>query len=218
MGTITTAMCTSFKKDLLQARHCFNASITFTGTVHTADGTITSVSALTGLSTGMALSGTGVAAGAVIGTIDSTTQITASKTGTGTGAQTITAVGDTFYIALIKPSPASSYGASNTSYADLSTDEVPNGSGYVTGGAALTNVTPTTSGTTALTNFSPNPSWTSASFSTIGCMVYNSTKRGEVANPSVGTHDFGGTQTAAAGTITVVMPTADASNAIYRIA
>jgi hypothetical protein len=34
----------------------------------------------------------------------------------------------------------------------------------------------------------------------------------------VSVHDFGGTQTVSNGTFTVVMPTADANNAILRIA
>ncbi len=218
MGTVTTAMCTSFKKDLLQARHCFNASISFTGTVNTTTGVVTGVSALTGLSVGMGLSGTGITANAVIASIDSTSQITMSLVGTANASETITAAGDAFKMALVKVGPTSSFDATNTSYANLSTDEVASGGGYTTGGTALTNVTPTTSGTTALTNFSPNPSWSSATFSTIGCMIYNNTKRGETATPSISLHDFGGTQTVAAGTLTIVMPTADASNAILRIA
>lgn len=123
--------------------------------------------------------------------------------------------GNTFKMALIKVSPAGTYGAASTNYSNITSnsDEV-SGTGYSAGGTALTNVTPTTSGTTAYWTFSPNPSWTSATFSTTACMIYNSTN----SNRSVSTHDFGGTQTVTAGTFTVVMPTADASNAILRIA
>lgn len=123
--------------------------------------------------------------------------------------------GNVFKMALIKTSPAGTYGAASTNYSNITSnsDEV-SGTGYSAGGTALTNVTPTTSGTTAYWTFSPNPSWTSATFSTTACMIYNSTN----SNRSVSTHDFGGTQTVTAGTFTVVMPTADASNAILRIA
>lgn len=123
--------------------------------------------------------------------------------------------GNTFKMALIKVSPAGTYGAASTNYSNITgnSDEV-SGTGYSAGGTALTNVTPTTSGTTAYWTFSPNPSWTSATFSTTACMIYNSSS----SNRSVSTHDFGGTQTVTAGTFTVVMPTADASNAILRIA
>lgn len=123
--------------------------------------------------------------------------------------------GNAFKMALIKVSPTGTYGAASTNYSNITgnSDEVT-GTGYSAGGTALTNVTPTTSGTTALTTFSPNPSWTTATFSTTACMIYNTTN----GNRAVSTHDFGGTQTVSAGTFTVVMPTADASNAILRIA
>lgn len=123
--------------------------------------------------------------------------------------------GDAFKMALIKVSPAGTYGAASTNYSNITgnTDEVT-GTGYTAGGVALTNVDPTSSGTTAYTTFSPNPSWTSATLSTTGCMIYNSTN----SDRAVSTHDFGGTQTVTAGTLTIVMPSADASNAILRIA
>jgi len=123
--------------------------------------------------------------------------------------------GNAFKMALIKVGPAGTYGAASTNYSNITgnSDEVT-GTGYSAGGTSLTNVTPTTSGTTAYWTFSPNPSWTSATFSTTACMIYNSTN----SNRSVSTHDFGGTQTVSAGTFTVVMPTADATNAILRIA
>lgn len=217
---ITTAMTTQFKQDILQAKHCFNATITKTANGTSGQFTLTSLPNVTGLSVGMAVSGTNVASGAVIASIDSSTQVTLSKAHTGTiTAGTITFTGDVFKIALIKVSPAGTYGAASVNYSDITgnTDEV-SGTGYTAGGVALTNVTPTTSGTTAFTDFTPDPSWTSASFSTTGCMIYNSSQRGETANRAVSTHDFGGTQTVSSGTFTAVMPTADASNAILRIA
>lgn len=217
---ITTAMATQFKQDMLQAKHCFNATITKTANGTSGQFTLTSLANVTGLAVGMAVSGTNVASGAVIASIDSSTQVTLSKAHTGAiSGGTITFTGDVFKIALIKVSPAGTYGAASVNYSDITgnSDEV-SGTGYSAGGAALTNVTPTTSGTTAFTDFSPDPSWTSASFSTTGCMIYNSSQRGETANRCVSTHDFGGTQTVSAGTFTAVMPTADASNAILRIA
>lgn len=123
--------------------------------------------------------------------------------------------GNTFNIALIKVSPAGTYGAASTNYSNITgnSDET-SGSGYTTGGLALTNVTPTVSGTTALTTFSPNPSWTSATFTTTAGMIYNITNSGR----SVATYDFGGTQSVSSGTFTILMPTANASNAVIRIA
>jgi hypothetical protein len=121
--------------------------------------------------------------------------------------------GDVFNIALYDNS--ASFTAATTSY--TSTNEVANGNGYTTGGEALTNVTPTTSGTTALTDFA-DVTWSTASFTAYGALVYNTTT---ATSPSVATVvvlDFGGAQTATNGDFVVRFPTADASNAIIRIA
>lgn len=124
--------------------------------------------------------------------------------------------GDTFKIALVKVGPAGTYGAATTNYSDLTgnSDEVANGSGYATLGFPLTCVTPTTSGTTGYLDFSPDASWTSATFSTTGAIIYNSSK----SNKAVCVLDFGGTQTVSAGTFTVIFPAAAAGTAIIRIA
>ena len=123
--------------------------------------------------------------------------------------------GNAFYIALVKVGPTGTYGAGTTNYSNLTgnSDEVANGSGYTTGGFALTNVTPTNSGTQGITNFSPNPNWTAASFSCTGAIIYNSTN----GNRAVCVLDFGGTQTVTAGTLTIVMPAASAGTAIIQI-
>jgi hypothetical protein len=214
---ITTAMLASFKGDLFSGLHCFNQTRTFTAT-GTSTTTWTGVSSLTGLAVGMALSGTNVAAGTVIASIDSGTQITVSKASTG-ALGTVTATGDTFKMALIKVGAAGTYGASSTNYTDITgnSDET-SGTGYTAGGVALTNVDPVVSGAGAYINFSPDPSWTSASFSTIGCMIYNTTRRGPIATRGCSVHDFGGTQTVASGTFTAVMPVAALATAILRIA
>lgn len=154
---ITTAMCTSFKQELMKALHNFSAS-----------------------------------------------------------------GGNAFKILLFKATTSGTHGAASTNAgtpgsgsptaANVGTDET-SGTGYTAGGAALTNVEPSTSGTTAITDFN-DVSWTSASFSATGAEIYNTTS----SNRSVSTHDFGGTQTVTSGTFTLVFPTADASNAILRIA
>lgn len=118
--------------------------------------------------------------------------------------------GDTFKIALYTSS--ATLGASTTGYS--ATNEVANGNGYTTAGNTLSKVNPTTSGTTAFTDFS-DTSWTSSSFTANGCLIYNDTESGD---PAVSSHAFGGDQTVASGTLTLVFPTADASNAIIRIA
>lgn len=218
---ITTAMCTSFKTDLFSGLNCFNAVVTPTATTTSTNFTITSMSSLTGVAVGMSISGTNVTAGSIIASIDSGTQITVSKATSGSASgTTMTITGDAFKMALFKVGVAGTYGAATTNYTDMTgnSDEV-SGTGYTATGTALTNVSPSNpSGVTAIVNFSPNPSWTTATFSTTGCMIYNTTRRGPVATRAASVNDFGGTQSVSSGTFTAVMPTADASNAILRIA
>jgi hypothetical protein len=120
--------------------------------------------------------------------------------------------GDTFKLALYTSS--ATLGATTTAYS--ATNEITNdaGSAYVAGGQALTNVTPTTSGTTAYCDFN-DISWTSASFTANGCLIYNDTVAGD---PAVCVIAFGSDKTATNGTFTIQFPTADASNAIIRLA
>lgn len=122
--------------------------------------------------------------------------------------------GNTFKLALIKPSMAGTYGAASTNYSNITgnTDETT-GTGYTAAGNTLTRVDPTTSGTTAFTDFA-DTSWTSATFSADGCMIFNSTN----GNRAVGVWDFGGTKSVTNGTFTIQFPTPDATNAIIRIA
>lgn len=125
--------------------------------------------------------------------------------------------GDTFKIALYTDS--ASFTAATTAY--TATNEITNtsGSAYVAGGNTLTNVDPTSSGTTAFTDFA-DTSWSSASFTARGALIYNSTPTSGLGltNPAVCVLDFGSDKTVSSGTFTVVFPTADASNAIIRIA
>lgn len=122
--------------------------------------------------------------------------------------------GDTFKLALIKTSPAGTYNKSSTNYSDITgnSDEA-SGTGYTAGGTALTSVDPTLSTDTAVCDFA-DVSWTSATFSARGCMIYNSSK----SNKAVSCHDFGGDQSVSSGTFSLIFPTANASNAIIRIA
>ena len=123
--------------------------------------------------------------------------------------------GDTFKIALYTNS--SSFTAATTAY--TATNEITNttGSAYVAGGADLGNVNPSTSSTTALTDFADEV-WSTASFTARGALIYNTTPAHTYTNPVVVVLDFGSDKTASAGDFTVVFPTADASNAIIRIA
>lgn len=123
--------------------------------------------------------------------------------------------GDTFYMALYTNS--ATLDASTTAYTTSGETTNTSGSSYVAGGQALSNVNPTTGGTTAYTDFADEV-WTTASFTARGAMIYNTTPAHTYSNPSVVVLDFGSDKTASAGDFTVIFPTADASNAIIRIA
>jgi len=116
--------------------------------------------------------------------------------------------GDTFKIALFTSS--ATLGASTTAY---STSNEVSGTGYTAGGNTLTNVTPSTSGTTAFTDFA-DTTWSSATITARGALIYNSTE----SNKAVVVLDFGSDKTSTNGDFTIQFPTADASNAIIRIA
>ncbi len=141
---ISTAMCTSFKQELLEAKHNFLAS-----------------------------------------------------------------GGNTFKLALYTSS--ATLGAATTAYS--ATNEA-SGTNYSAGGAALTNVNPSSSGTTALTDFA-DLTFSSATITANGALIYNDTQAGD---PAVCSLAFGGDKTSTAGDFTIQFPVADASNAIIRIA
>ena len=132
--------------------------------------------------------------------------------GSGGGTTTTTGTGNTFKIALFTSSATMS--ASTTAYA--TTNEV-SGTGYTAGGNTLTNVDPTTSGTTALTDFA-DTTWSSSSITARGALIYNSSTTAGTANRAVAILDFGADKTSTSGDFTIQFPTADASNAIIRIA
>jgi hypothetical protein len=117
--------------------------------------------------------------------------------------------GDTFKIALYTNS--ASFDATTTAY---TTSNEVTGTNYTAGGNTLTRVDPTSSGTTAFTDFA-DTTWASSTITARGAMIYNDTAAG---NPAVVILDFGSDKTSTNGDFTVVFPTADASNAIIRIA
>ena len=125
--------------------------------------------------------------------------------------------GNIFKIALGKAtaSVVGTYGAATTNYSNLTgnSDELPNGSGYTTGGNTLTSVTPVADGTTAVCDFD-NTTWSAATFTTSGAIIYNSS----ASNRAVAVLSFGGDQQVSSGDFTIQFPAAAASTAIIRIA
>jgi hypothetical protein len=130
---------------------------------------------------------------------------------------------DTYKILLLKVGATGTYDAAVTNVgtpgtgspttSNVGTDEA-SGTGYTTGGVTMSGFTTSSSGTTAWIDWTVDPSWAASSISAIGAVLYNSTQ----SNKAVAVISFGGTITDTSGTFTITLPTADASNAIIRLA
>lgn len=117
---------------------------------------------------------------------------------------------DVFKIALY--TSAATLDATTTAY--TTSGEVPSTGNYTAGGNTLTvSVTPTSTGTTAFVSFA-NTTWSAATITARGALIYNSSK----SDKAVAVLDFGSDKTSTSGDFTILFPTADASNAIIRIA
>ena len=123
--------------------------------------------------------------------------------------------GNTFKIALFKATAAGSgtYGAATTNYSDMGSDQLSTASGYTQPGNTLTSVTPVADGTTAVCDFA-DTTWSSATFTTCGALIYNSTASGAAC----AVLSFGGDQQVSSGDFTIQFPAAAAATAIIRIA
>ena len=139
----------------------------------------------------------------------STAMCTSFKQELLVGTHNFTATsGNSFKLALYTSS--ASLGAGTTAY---TTSNEVSGTGYTAAGAALTSVTPTTSGTTAFCDFS-DLTFSSSTITANGALINNDTQ----SDKAVCALAFGGDKTSTAGDFTITFPTADASNAIIRIA
>lgn len=133
------------------------------------------------------------------------------------------ASGDTFKIALYTSS--ATLDANTTAYS--ASDEVT-GTNYTAGGQDLSNEGVTASNINAsagvgFTDFS-DETFTNATITARGALIYNSTPSANgtantaLTNAAVCVLDFGSDKTSTDGDFTIIFPTADASNAIIRIA
>ena len=122
--------------------------------------------------------------------------------------------GHTLKLALIKSSESGTFGAASTNFSNItdSSDEA-SGTGYSSGGATLGSVSIALDGTTATVDFA-DVSFTNSTISAAGAMIYNTS----ASNKAIAVITFSGTVASTAGTFTVTMPAADASNAIIRLA
>ena len=126
-----------------------------------------------------------------------------------TATHDFSAASNVFKLALYTSS--ATLGASTTAY--TATNEV-SGTGYTAKGSFLTSIDPSTSGTTALTDFN-DLTFSTATITARGSLIYNEAATGD---PSVCVLDFGGDRTSTNGDFTIQFPTADATDAIIRIA
>ena len=123
--------------------------------------------------------------------------------------------GNTFKIALFKATAAGSgtYGAATTNSSDMGSDHLATATGYTQPGNTLTSVTPVADGTTAICDFA-DTTWSSATFTTCGALIYNSTASGAAC----AVLSFSGDQQVSSGDFTIQFPAAAAATAIIRIA
>ena len=118
--------------------------------------------------------------------------------------------GNTFKLSMYTSS--ATLGKSTTSY--TSDNEVSSPSGYTAAGKALVSSTPVLCTDTAVCDFA-DLTFVGVSLTARGALIYNDSASGD---PAVAVLDFGGDKTATSGTFTIQFPTANASDAILRIA
>ena len=122
--------------------------------------------------------------------------------------------GHTLKLALIKSGESGTFGAASTNFSNITdTSDEASGTGYSSGGATLGSVSIALDGTTATVDFA-DVSFSNSTISASGAMIYNTS----ASNRAKAVISFGGTVASTAGTFTVTMPAADASNAIIRLA
>jgi hypothetical protein len=117
---------------------------------------------------------------------------------------------DTDVIKIALFTSSATLGASTTAY---STSNEVSGTGYTAGGNTLASAAISLDGTTAIVDFA-DTTWSSATITANGALIYNSSK----ADRAIAVLAFGGDKTSTNGDFTIQFPTADASNAIIRIA
>lgn len=109
---------------------------------------------------------------------------------------------------------SASFTAATTDY--TVTNEIT-GTGYVAGGVALTNITPTAGGTTGFADFA-DVTIPAATITARGAIIYNTTSGGGTSTTeAVGIYDFGEDKISTSGDFTIIFPAATAADAIIRI-
>lgn len=121
--------------------------------------------------------------------------------------------GDAFKMALFIGAPAGTFGAGTTNYSSMGTDELATAGNYTAGGTAMTNSGITMPGTVARADFG-NVQWANATFTTSGCIMYNTTS----GNRAVALWSFGGSQVVSGATFLIQTPAAGDATSLIRAA
>lgn len=142
---------------------------------------------------------------------------TSFKTEIMVGVHNFTTASNVFKLALFTDS--ATLDATTVSYtASAAAGGEITGTNYTTTGEFMTSVTPAAIGTTALVDFS-DVTFSNVTITGVrGALLYNNAPVSGGGTPAVCVLDFGVDKAANQGDFTVVMPTADASNALIRIA
>lgn len=210
---ISTAMCSSFKKESWKAKHNFTTTgFTVTGT-SSSSVNYTSVSSVADIVPGMTFTGTNVGSNSVVTAVTSSSAFTSSVAATGSisgGTLTFTNPQATA-IKLALYTSSATLDATTTAYS--ATNEA---TGVTAGGYALTYSAsmPSLTSTTAWMDFA-DLVISSVTTTARGCLIYNSYAG---LNLAISTHDFGADKSSSSGDFTVIFPAADSSNAILRLA
>jgi len=144
---------------------------------------------------------------------------TSFKTEIMAGVHNFTTASNVFKLALFTDSATlNATTVSYTASAAAGGEITAVGTNYTTTGEFMTSVTPAAIGTTALVDFSDVTFLNVTITGVRGALLYNNAPVSGGGTPAVCVLDFGVDKAANQGDFTVVMPTADASNALIRIA
>ena len=118
------------------------------------------------------------------------------------------------------PTDANAVPTNTNEVSDKTTSGGATATAYTAGGRTLVNSGVGTTTTTSFVSFTDlsvaaSNAWTSATFTTDGCMIYNTTAPS--ANAVVCVVDFGGAKTVSNGTFSIEFPTNNATSAIIRL-
>lgn len=121
----------------------------------------------------------------------------------------------TYKCALFKATAAivGTHGAGTTSYTGMGADEIPNGSGYTTGGVTLTGRTAALISGAGVLDWA-DPTWAASTITSRGALIYNDSLAGKDA---LFVLDFGADISSTNDLFTVDLPAQGAGTSLFRL-